>query len=61
MIAGNAPVRVGIGVATQRKENAACAADALRLIAQATLAAGQDCGNPALPRRLDRILMPKGR
>ncbi len=61
MIGGNAPVLVGIGLAAQREDDAARAVDALALMTRATLAAGQDCGNPALLRQLDRILVPKGR
>lgn len=61
MIPGDTPVLVGLGVATQREDDPANARDALELMLQATAAAAQDCGNPALLTQLDRILVPRGR
>ena len=55
------PVLVGIGTATRRDEDPLRALDPLALMTEAARNAGTDSASPALLRRLDRILVPRGR
>lgn len=55
------PVLVGIGTATRREEDPLRALDPLALMTEAAREAGNDSGAPGLLRRLDRILVPRGR
>ena len=55
------PVLIGIGTATQRFDDPLKAAEPIELMLQATAKAGQDCGNPAVLSRLERIYVPRGR
>ena len=57
----HAPVLVGVGMATQREEDARNALEPLALMERAVRQAGDDCGVPALLAEVGRIAVPKGR
>jgi acetyl-CoA C-acetyltransferase len=54
-------VLVGVGLVMQRQEEPLLAKEPLDLMVDAVVAAGHDCGHPALLRHVDRVHVPKGR
>jgi acetyl-CoA C-acetyltransferase len=59
-IDGRTPVLVGAGVAHQRFDDPADAAEAVALMITAVERAGDDAGAPALLARADAVLVPRG-
>lgn len=57
----NTPVLVGIGVATRREDDPACALEPIDLMLEAVRAAGADCGAPVLLAEVGSIAVPRGR
>lgn len=56
----NTPVLVGIGTAMQKHDDPSQSLEASQLMVLAAQRAGEDCGQAALLRQCDSILVPKG-